>query len=160
MGRPYSAASQLASASELRSRLRHQSTWYRGEPPANWRNFTHELARTETSFDTLPTATIPPLTRHAASNRDGGKPRPPRSKRATTTGKTATEAPSKKQTVRKTIQIPLYSMQEWYSLRSVVEISLRSWSKRAQDPSTSVIQMSQQQPATGMLPLMMKMFSH
>src|ERR1700677_3516562 len=65
MGRPYSAASQLASASELRSRLRHQSTWYRGEPPANWRNFTHELARTETSFDTLPTATIPPLTRRS-----------------------------------------------------------------------------------------------
>jgi hypothetical protein len=37
------------------------------------------------------------------------------------TGKTATEAPSRNQTVRKTIQIPLYSIREWYPFRSIAE---------------------------------------
>ena len=72
-------------------------------------------------FATLPIATIVPISRHDVSNRDGGRSRPPRSNRATVTGKTATEAPSRNQTVRKTIQIPLYSIREWYPFRSIAE---------------------------------------
>ena len=73
--------------------------------------------RTEKSLTKLPTATTAPMIRHAVSKREVGiSPFLP-SKRVTAAGNPATAAPSKNQSVRKTIQIPLYSMQRWYSLQ-------------------------------------------